>query len=69
MKRHVAICGGREAVADFILGGGGGPPVKIGLIKIVSHVPGSNGTELREGVTLVLYQFMMVNCNTRFQLI
>ena len=22
MKRHVAICGGREAVADFVRGGG-----------------------------------------------
>ena len=36
MKRRVAICGGREAVADFVQGGGGQidppPPVKIGLI-------------------------------------
>ena len=25
-KRCVAICGGREAVADFVQGGGGPPP-------------------------------------------
>ena len=34
MKRHVAICGGREAVTDFVQGGGQiapPPPVKIGL--------------------------------------
>ena len=33
MKRRVAICGGREAVADFVQGGGqiDPPPVKIGL--------------------------------------
>ena len=34
MKRRVAICGGREAVADFVQGGGvklTPPPVKIGL--------------------------------------
>ena len=36
IKRRVAICGGREAVADFVQGGGGQidpppPPVKIGL--------------------------------------
>ena len=34
MKRRVAICGGREAVADFVQGGVKLtlPPVKIGLI-------------------------------------
>ena len=35
MKRRVAICGGREAVADFVQGGGQidpPPPVKIGLM-------------------------------------
>ena len=34
MKRRVAICGGREAVADFVQGGQidpPPPPVKIGL--------------------------------------
>ena len=34
MKRRVAICGGREAVADFVQGGvklTPPPPVKIGL--------------------------------------
>ena len=35
MKRRVTICGGREAVADFVQGGGvkltPPPPVKIGL--------------------------------------
>ena len=30
-KRRVTICGGREAVADFVQGGQIDPPVKIGL--------------------------------------
>ena len=37
MKRRVAICGGREAVADFVAGGGQidpPPPVKIGLMVL-----------------------------------
>ena len=36
MKRRVAICGGREAVADFVQGGVKliPPPVKIGLTRL-----------------------------------
>ena len=44
MKRRVAICGSRGAVADFVQGGGGGviltpppPPVKIGLKNNLVH--------------------------------
>ena len=47
MKRRVAICGGREAVADFVQGGGQidpPPPVKIGLNfpGLNSHYPKIN---------------------------
>ena len=38
MKRRVAICGGREAVADFVQGGVKlTPPVKIGLKALFNN--------------------------------
>ena len=36
MKKRVAISGGRDTVTDFVQGGGGSPPVKIGLNESIS---------------------------------